>query len=193
MSVSISSYFRGSRVGGKSSHIFRLRTHPSFHSSCSGLLPKGRSISATMSSVSSDQPLNRLAGNDSSGLSIVHGRRDVSLKNLDLGSLIRAQSKLLRKRQAVIAPYPKSLTRWTYGELEENSDTLAKALLSMGVSKGDRVGIFSGNRLEYCALVFAAGRIGAILVVLNATYTPHELHRALKHTGTDLAPNFIVA
>ncbi|KAI1303983.1 acetyl-CoA synthetase-like protein [Xylaria venustula] len=115
------------------------------------------------------------------GLSIVHGRQDVQLLELDLGLLIRNQSKRFKNRPAVIAPFA-SPTRWTYRELEEKSKTLAKALLSMGFSKGDRVGIFSGNTPEYCALVFAAGRIGAILVVLNLTYTPFELHRALKHT-----------
>ncbi|KAJ3571685.1 hypothetical protein NPX13_g5291 [Xylaria arbuscula] len=138
-----------------------------------------------MTPLSSSSARNRSTSDGQGGggnLSIVHGRRDVPLKNLDLGSLIRNQAKVQGNRLAAIAPYPKALTRWTYRELEEHSNALGKALLSSGVSKGDRVGIFAGNRLEYCALVFAAGRIGAILVVLNTTYTPSELHRALKHT-----------
>lgn len=142
-----------------------------------------RSVSANMPPVSSNSPLNRTGGDGQGGLSIVHGKQDIPLKNLDLGLLIRNQSTAFRDRPAIIAPYPKSLRRWTYRELEENSNALAKALLSIGVSKGDRIGIFAGNRIEYCALVFAAGRIGAILVVLNTTYTPYELHRALKHAG----------
>ncbi|KAI0515106.1 acetyl-CoA synthetase-like protein [Xylaria bambusicola] len=125
-------------------------------------------------------PATKRSGQD--GLSIVHGRRDIPLEELDIGHLIKNQARLYRDRPAIIGPYPKALTRWTYGQLEENSNALARALMAAGVSKGDRVGIFAGNRLEYCALLFAAGRIGAILVVYNATYTPSELHKALKHT-----------
>ncbi|KAI0973311.1 acetyl-CoA synthetase-like protein [Xylaria arbuscula] len=132
-----------------------------------------------MPSEFSDQARDHFPGQK--GQSIVHGRQDVQLLQLDLGLLIRNQSKHFKNRPAVVTPFA-SPPRWTYGELEEQSNKLAKALLSIGVSKGDRVGIFSGNTLEYSALVFAAGRISAILVVLNLTYTPFELHRALKHT-----------
>ncbi|KAI1423472.1 long-chain-fatty-acid-CoA ligase [Xylaria sp. FL1777] len=135
-----------------------------------------------MSSNSSNSAPNHPPDHGQSGLSVVHGRQDVQLIDLDLGLLIRNQSKSFKNRPAVIAPFSSPSTRWSYGELEENSRVLAKALLSSGVSRGDRVGIFAGNRLEYCALLFAAGRIGAILVVLNITYAPVELHRALKHS-----------
>ncbi|GAW26764.1 putative long-chain-fatty-acid- ligase [Rosellinia necatrix] len=134
-----------------------------------------------MASKTSSQAPSALANQGQSDLSIVHGRRDIPLLNLDLGSLIRNQSKALGTRPAVITPSSGGSKRWSYAELEKHSKTLARALLAMGVTKGDRVAIFAGNTLEYCALVFAAGRIGAILATLNITYTPYELHRALKH------------
>jgi long-chain acyl-CoA synthetase len=56
-------------------------------------------------------------------------------------------------------------------------------MLAMGIQKGDRVGIMAGNCEQYISVFFAAARVGAILVVLNNTYTPSELYYALNHTG----------
>jgi long-chain acyl-CoA synthetase len=53
----------------------------------------------------------------------------------------------------------------------------------MGIQKGDRIGIMAGNCEQYISVFFAAARVGAILVVLNNTYTPSELYYALGHTG----------
>ena len=73
--------------------------------------------------------------------------------------------------------------RWTYNELNHHSRLLAAALLEMGISVGDRVGIMAGNCEQYAAVFFAATRIGAILVILNNTYTPTEAQYGLDFSG----------
>jgi fatty-acyl-CoA synthase len=54
--------------------------------------------------------------------------------------------------------------RWTYAEYAREIDRLAAGLLSLGIERGDRVGIWSPNRYEWCLTQFATARIGAILV-----------------------------
>ncbi|MGH9293263.1 MAG: AMP-binding protein, partial [Acidimicrobiales bacterium] len=53
--------------------------------------------------------------------------------------------------------------RWTYAELDADVDTAARALLSSGVQKGDRVGIWAPNCPEWVIVQLATARIGAIL------------------------------
>ena len=58
--------------------------------------------------------------------------------------------------------------------------------MSIGIRVGDRVAIMAGNCEQYAAVFFAVARIGAILVILNNTYTPTEAQYALKFSGSPL-------
>lgn len=73
--------------------------------------------------------------------------------------------------------------RWTYRELREQVDRAARAFLSLGVKKGERVGIWSPNCAEWLVVQLATARIGAILVNINPAYRLHELEYALKQSG----------
>jgi acyl-CoA synthetase (AMP-forming)/AMP-acid ligase II len=55
----------------------------------------------------------------------------------------------------------------TYRELDDLSHLWARAMLSLGIRKGDRVSILMPNRVEYLPLYFACYRIGAIASPLS--------------------------
>ncbi|MDX1456596.1 MAG: AMP-binding protein [Marinobacter sp.] len=74
--------------------------------------------------------------------------------------------------------------RYSYRQLQAAVDQCAKALMALGVAKGDRVGIWSPNCAEWCITQFATAKIGAILVNINPSYRLHEVEYALKHSGT---------
>lgn len=83
--------------------------------------------------------------------------------------------------------------RWSYAEFARLIDRLAAGLLSIGVYKGDRVGIWSPNRPEWLLAQFATARIGAILVNINPAYRTSELEYALNKAGVScliVAPQF---
>ncbi|HSG55769.1 MAG TPA: AMP-binding protein, partial [Paracoccaceae bacterium] len=83
--------------------------------------------------------------------------------------------------------------RWSYDEFARLIDRLAAGLLSIGVYKGDRVGIWSPNRPEWLLAQFATARIGAILVNINPAYRTSELDYALNKAGVScliVAPQF---
>jgi fatty-acyl-CoA synthase len=73
--------------------------------------------------------------------------------------------------------------RWTYTELAEEVDTIALALLDLGVEKGDRVGIWAPNCAEWTFTQYATAKIGAILVNINPAYRVHELKYVLNQAG----------
>ncbi|KAI4867121.1 4-coumarate-CoA ligase [Hypoxylon rubiginosum] len=111
-------------------------------------------------------------------LSYLEGPVDPPLVDLTLGELLDLQCQHHGSRECIVTPW--TGTRWTYNELNQQSSQLATALLSLGIGVGSRVGIMAGNCAEYAAVFFAVARIGAILVILNNTYTPSEAMYALK-------------
>ncbi len=83
--------------------------------------------------------------------------------------------------------------RWSYRQLDEAVDRVATALLQLGITKSDRVGIWSPNCAEWVFVQYASARIGAILVNINPAYRNHELEYVLNQAGLRLliaAPSF---
>src|SRR5256886_4653600 len=83
--------------------------------------------------------------------------------------------------------------RLIYRELQAQVNRCAKGLMHMGFQKGQRIGIWSPNRAEWCITQFATSKIGVILVNINPAYRLHELEYALKQSGCSgivIAPEF---
>jgi fatty-acyl-CoA synthase len=73
--------------------------------------------------------------------------------------------------------------RWTYAQLDADTDNVASGLLALGIEKGDRVGIWAPNCSEWVLLQYATAKIGAILVNINPAYRSHELGFVLRQSG----------
>jgi long-chain acyl-CoA synthetase len=73
----------------------------------------------------------------------------------------------------------------TFGELERASDEFAAALASIGVKRGDRVGLILPNCPQFFVAELGAWKLGAITAPLNPTYTEHELEGPLRENGIE--------
>ena len=83
--------------------------------------------------------------------------------------------------------------RLNYREFSDATDELARGLLGLGFKKGDRIGIWSTNNIEWLLVQMATARIGAILVNINPAYRPRELAYALERSevqGLFVIPSF---
>jgi fatty-acyl-CoA synthase len=65
--------------------------------------------------------------------------------------------------------------RWTYAALHARALQWAGRLRAEGVGPGDRVAVLALNSAETFALLFACGRLGAVLLPLNWRLSPEEL------------------
>lgn len=115
-------------------------------------------------------------------LSIVHGPADVPLLDFKLADFLDFQCIKYGSKECLVIPWTGA--RWTYEWLRQESVWLARAMAERGIRPGDRIGIMAGNCEHYAVIFFACTRIGAILVILNNTYTASEAHYALEFTGT---------
>ncbi|MDR2542923.1 MAG: AMP-binding protein [Treponema sp.] len=96
-------------------------------------------------------------------------------------------SQVLREKTAVqpdndFIVYADRNLRFTYSQFDKRVDEFAKGLLSIGVKKGDHVGIWATNVPDWNTVLFACARIGAILVTVNTGYKTHELEYVLKQS-----------
>jgi len=117
-------------------------------------------------------------------LSYAHETSAEPLLGETIGDGLRRTADRFGDRDALV-DVP-SDTRWTYRELDDRVDQLARALLGVGVGTGDRVGIWAPNRPEWVLVQYAAARIGAILVNINPAYRTHELRYVLRQSGVRL-------
>ena len=115
------------------------------------------------------------------GLSHVRGPTDQPLANITVSGLLRDAASRFGSRDAVV--FCNQNTRFTYRDFDREVDQLAAGLLALGLVKGDRLGIWSPNRLEWVLAQFATARIGVLLVNINPAYRVSELENALNSVG----------
>jgi crotonobetaine/carnitine-CoA ligase len=95
-----------------------------------------------------------------------------------LGQVLRTQASRGPETNFVLT---EDLT-WTYADVDERADRLARGFTDIGVAPGDTVTIYSQNRPELVPLVFAINRLGAIWVPINTDERGDWLHRTLKES-----------
>ncbi len=78
--------------------------------------------------------------------------------------------------------------RLDYAGLHERICRCAALLEAHGVRRGERVALLLGNRTAYLEVLFAAARLGAIAVPVNARLAPPEVRFVLR----DCAPRLLI-
>ncbi|XKE47179.1 AMP-binding protein [Halomonas organivorans] len=114
-------------------------------------------------------------------ISYVSGISDTPLKGQTIGDCFDETVERFPDRDALISRHQG--LRYSWKALQEAVDQAARALMALGVAKGDRVGIWSPNCAEWTITQFATAKLGAILVNINPSYRTHELEYALKQSG----------
>ncbi|MCB9600168.1 MAG: alpha/beta fold hydrolase [Sandaracinus sp.] len=79
---------------------------------------------------------------------------------------------------------------FTYAEADRRVDAVSRGLSSLGVRRGDHVGVLMGARPSYLSMVAALGRLGAVAVLLPPSASDDVLRDAMKladvkHLATD--------
>ncbi|MDP9183207.1 MAG: AMP-binding protein, partial [Actinomycetota bacterium] len=124
-------------------------------------------------------------------LAIDSGPNEPTLPATTIGGALDLAVERWGDREALVSV--EQDVRFTYRELSEAVDLLARGLLARGVSRGDRVGIWSPNCYEWTLVQYATARLGAILVTINPAYRTHELAYVVEQAGLSLlvaAPSF---
>jgi len=113
--------------------------------------------------------------------SYAHGASAVPLLGETIGDNLERTAERFGDRPAIVARHQG--VRLTYAEFNAEVDRVARALLAAGLAAGDRVGMWSPNRVEWALVQYATAKAGLILVNINPAYRTHELEYALKQSA----------
>ena len=116
-----------------------------------------------------------------SSVSYASGRADKALLGTPIPKLFDQIVAQHGDREAVVSIHQD--VRLTYAQLADRVNKLAKAFISAGFEKGDRVGIWSPNNVEWLTTQYATAKAGIILVTINPAYRVHELAYVLEQSG----------
>jgi fatty-acyl-CoA synthase len=114
--------------------------------------------------------------------SYVTGATDEPLRFITIGQLLEQVVAAHGARDAAIfasaSGGPSATLSWY--DLLQRADEVAAGLLALGIRRGNRVGIWAPNRVEWLLAQFGTARIGAVLVNINPAYRSVELEFALN-------------
>jgi fatty-acyl-CoA synthase len=72
----------------------------------------------------------------------------------------------------------------TWGQFREVCNNMAKAFMSLGIERGDKVAIWAGNIPEWLYTQYSTGKMGAVLVTVNTSYKSFELEYLMSQSET---------
>ncbi|MGE5702708.1 MAG: fatty acyl-CoA synthetase, partial [Clostridia bacterium] len=107
-----------------------------------------------------------------------------------LGDILRRSRRRYPERVA-LRFYEEALT---YKELDDIVNQAAHVLLAKGLTKGDRVAVFSRNSMDFAILNFALARAGIIMVPINYMLNQEDVAFILSHAEVSacfVSPEFI--
>ena len=116
---------------------------------------------------------------DPTTLSYTRGE-DRPLLDLTIGELLHRTASRYPDRLAVASRHQSK--RMTWAELSDAADRVARGLWSLGIRRGDRVGLWSTNCIEWIMMHMGCARAGAALVNVNPAYRSHELQYTLTRS-----------
>ena len=117
-------------------------------------------------------------------LSYVHGPSSIPLLGDTIGAMLDRTTATYGDNEAIVSC--EQGVRYTYAELRTQVERAARGFLSLGVERGDRIGIWSANTAEWLITQYAAAKAGAILVNINPAYRLRELEYTLRHSGVSI-------
>jgi len=111
-------------------------------------------------------------------ISYDHGVSTKKLIGETIGAFFDRTVDSYREREALVVRHQN--VRWSWGELGRRVDDLAAGLMTLGLERGDRIGIWSPNNSEWTLMQFATAKAGLVLVNVNPAYRRAELEYAMN-------------
>jgi fatty-acyl-CoA synthase len=109
------------------------------------------------------------------------GPTDTPLIEKTLGAFFDEIAARFPEHEALVSCHQN--IRYSYSQLQCETNRLASSFLSLGLEPGDRVAIWANNSAEWLITQLATAKIGLILVNLNPAYRASELEYALNKAG----------
>jgi fatty-acyl-CoA synthase len=107
----------------------------------------------------------------------------IELAEKTIGEMLDLRAQTHGNAEALVFRAPETgIDRaWTYKQLRDDAVLYARALIGLGIVKGDKVAVLSPNCPDWIILEYALAKIGAVLVTVNPAYRDTELRYLLEN------------
>jgi fatty-acyl-CoA synthase len=102
------------------------------------------------------------------------------MESTPIGDLFDHIARGAPDREALV--FVQAGVRWTYREVLDRIQRLAKALIGLGVERGDHVALWAPNRPEWVLIQLATAKVGAALVAIDPFCAVDDLTFVLEHS-----------
>ncbi|WP_223592954.1 long-chain fatty acid--CoA ligase [Neobacillus bataviensis] len=99
---------------------------------------------------------------------------------LTMTQMIERAERYFPKKQ-VVSRTASGINRFTYKQIAERTRRLADALITLGVTKGDRVGTLAWNHHRHLEAYFAIPCMGAVLHTINIRLAQQHISYIINH------------
>ncbi|XP_036937106.1 medium-chain acyl-CoA ligase ACSF2, mitochondrial isoform X2 [Acanthopagrus latus] len=113
--------------------------------------------------------------------SYAHGTSSTTLLHSTVGETLQRVVERFPDREAMA--FLEQGVRKTFAQFQEDVDKASAGLLALGLTKGDRLGMWGPNTYEWILFQFATAKAGIILVSVNPAYQLQEAEYALRKVG----------
>lgn len=113
--------------------------------------------------------------------SYAHGTSSTTLLHYTVGETLQRAVERWPDREAMA--FLEQGVRKTFAEFQQDVDKASAGLLALGLTKGDRLGMWGPNTYEWIVFQFATAKAGIILVSVNPAYQLQEAEYALRKVG----------
>jgi fatty-acyl-CoA synthase len=104
--------------------------------------------------------------------------KELPLFDLTIGQWLEKWAAETPDKEAIV--YSDRDLRFTYAELNQRVNRLAKGFIEIGVTRGSHVGIWATNVPDWLTIMYACTKIGAICITVNTNYQQSELEYLCK-------------
>ncbi|MGQ9557390.1 MAG: AMP-binding protein [Desulfurispora sp.] len=102
-----------------------------------------------------------------------------SVSRITIGDMLDYTAARFPQNEALV--YADRDLRYTWAQLKNVCEQLARGLMALGVNRGEHIAIWATNVPQWPIVQFGSAKMGAVLVTVNTHYKLFELEYLLKH------------
>lgn len=103
----------------------------------------------------------------------------LELQNKTLGQWLEHWATVTPNKEYLV--YSDRDLRFTWKEMDERVDRMAKGMMAIGVGHGTPVGLWATNVPDWLTFLYACAKIGAVAVTINTNYKQNELEYLVEN------------
>ena len=106
---------------------------------------------------------------------------------LTLPGFLQEVTEAFGPREAIVHRRPDGVVeRWSYAQLHDHAQNVAKALVACGLCKGEHVGVLMTNRAEFLSSVFGVALAGGVAAPISSFSTVSELEHLIASAACSI-------